>query len=70
MHQTKRGIEWFCGMKVHTGVKKASGLIHSLAVTLANMEDLTPAGELLHEETVVYADAGYQAIEKREEMQG
>ena len=33
--------------------------------------DLTPAADLLHgEETVVYADAGYQGIEKRDEMQG
>jgi len=39
--------------------------------TAANVHDLTPAAELLHgEETVVYADAGYQGIEKRDEMQG
>jgi IS5 family transposase len=38
-------------------------------VTAANVHDLTPASELLHvEETVVYADSGYQGIEKREEM--
>jgi transposase, IS5 family len=35
------------------------------------VHDLTPAADLLHgEETVVYADAGYQGIEKREEMKG
>jgi IS5 family transposase len=39
--------------------------------TAANVHDLTPAADLLHgEETVVYTDAGYQGIEKREEMQG
>ena len=39
--------------------------------TAAHVHDLTPAADLLHgEETVVYADAGYQGIEKRDEMQG
>ena len=44
---------------------KDNGLIHSLEITSVNMHDLTPAAELLHgQETVVYADAGYQGIEK------
>lgn len=48
---------------------KDNGLIHSIETTSANVHDLTPAAELLHgQETVVYADAGYQGIEKREEM--
>ena len=48
-----------------------SGLIHSVETTAANVHDLTTAHELLHgEETVVYADAGYQGIEKRPEMEG
>ncbi len=47
-----------------------SGLIHSVESTAANVHDLTPAAERLHgEETVVYADAGYQGTEKREAMQ-
>jgi IS5 family transposase len=50
---------------------KDTGLIHSVETTAANVHDLTPAADLLHgEEEVVYADAGYQGIEKREEMQG
>jgi len=58
-------------MKVHIGVDKDTGLIHSVQTTAANVHDLTPAAELLHgEETVVYADAGYQEIEKRPEMEG
>jgi IS5 family transposase len=70
MHQTCKGKQWYFGMKVHIGVDSESGLIHSVATTAANVHDLTPAAELLHgEETVVYADAGYQGIEKREEMQ-
>jgi IS5 family transposase len=71
MHQTKKGNQWYFGMKVHIGVDKENGLIHSIEMTSANVHDLTPASELLHgEETVVYADSGYQGIEKREEMKG
>ena len=71
MHQTKKGNQWYFGMKVHIGVDKDSGLIHSVETTAANVHDLTPAAELLHgEEEVVYADAGYQGIEKRPEMEG
>jgi len=71
MHQTKKGNQWYFGMKVHIGVDKDNGLIHSIETTSANVHDLTPAAELLHgEENVVYADSGYQGIEKREEMKG
>ena len=79
MHQTKKGNQWYhryaegCayGMKVHAGVDKDSGLIHSVVVTAANVHDLTPAAELLHgDEEVVYGDAGYQGIAKRPEMAG
>ena len=69
--EMKKGNQWYFGMKVHTGVDKDSGLIHSVAVTAANVHDLTPAGELLHgDEEVVYGDAGYQGIGKRPEMEG
>jgi IS5 family transposase len=79
MHQTRKGNQWYhrfaegyaYGMKVHAGVDKDSGLIHSVVVTAANVHDLTPAADLLHgEEEVVYADAGYQGIAKRPEMAG
>ncbi len=59
------------GMKVHIGVDKDNGHIHSVERTAANVHDLTPAADLLHgEESMVYADAGYQGIEKRPEMEG
>ena len=71
MHQTKKGNQWYFGMKVHIGVDKDSGLIHSVVTTAANVHDLTPAAELLHgDEEVVYGDAGYQGIAKRPEMAG
>ena len=71
IRQTMKGNQWYFGMKVHIGVDSESGLIHSVETTATHVHDLTPAGVLLHgEETVVYADAGYQGIAKRPEMQG
>jgi IS5 family transposase len=71
MHQTRKGKQWYFGMKLHVGMDKDNGLIHSIETTSANVHDLTPAADLLHgEETVVYADGGYQGIENREDMQG
>ena len=71
MRQTCKGKQWHFGMKVHIGVDSESGLIHAVETMAANVHDLTPAVELLRgEETVVYADAGYQGIEKRSEIQG
>ena len=71
MHQTCKGKQWHFGMQDHIGVDSETGLIHSVETTAANVHDLTPAAELLHgEETVDYADASYQGIEKRPEMQG
>jgi IS5 family transposase len=71
MHQTMKGNQWYFGMKVHIGVDKDSGLIHSVETTSANVHNITRAAQLLHcEEDVVYGDAGYQGIEKRAEMAG
>ncbi len=39
MHQTRKGSQWFFGMKVHLGVDKDSGLIHSVATTSAHVND-------------------------------
>jgi len=48
MHQAKQENQLFFGMKVHIGVDKENGLIHSIETTSANVRDLTPASELLH----------------------
>jgi len=50
MHQTKKGNEWYFGMKVHIGVDKNSGLIHSVETTSANDHDITREAQLLHGE--------------------
>ncbi|MFC5427948.1 IS5 family transposase [Paraburkholderia denitrificans] len=66
MHQTKKGNQWYFGMKAHIGVDAESGLVHTVIGTAANVHDINAAEALLHgQEADVYADAGYQGIEKR-----
>ena len=70
MHQTKKGNQWHFGMKMHIGADASSGLVHTVVTTPANVNDVTQGHALLHgEESLVFADAGYQGIEKREEKQ-
>ncbi|MBN8437288.1 MAG: IS5 family transposase [Candidatus Accumulibacter sp.] len=69
MHQTKKGNQWYFGMKAHIGVDAESGLVHTVVGTAANVADVTQTGEVLHgEEKTVYLDAGYTGVEKREEL--
>ena len=71
MHQTKKGQQWHFGMKAHIGVDAESGLVHTVIGTAANVNDVTQAAALLHgEENVVFADAGYRGVGKREEARG
>lgn len=61
MHQTRKGKDWYFGMKAHVGVDSQSKIIHSAVVTAANVADSTVLPELLHgEETRVWGDGGYQ----------
>ncbi len=69
MHQTRKGNQWYFGMKAHIGADRDSKLVHTVVVTAANVADVTKTAELLHgQETQVHADAGYTGVEKREEI--
>ena len=71
MHQTRKGKQWYFGMKAHIAVDADSGLVHSVIGTAANVSDINVAGALLHgQEEVAFGDAGYQGVHKREEAQG
>ena len=60
MHQTRKGNQWYFGMKTHIGVDNQTKLIHSVAVTAANVHDSQLLGDLLHgEETHVWGDSAY-----------
>jgi IS5 family transposase len=69
MHQTKKGNQWYFGMKAHIGADESSGLVHSVEGTAANVSDISQAHTLLHgEEKRAGADAGYTGVEKRPEV--
>jgi IS5 family transposase len=69
MHQTKKGHQWYFGMKAHIGADRDSKLVHTVVVTAANVADITKTSELLHgQEQQVHADAGYTGVEKRAEI--
>ncbi|WP_161928853.1 IS5 family transposase [Pseudomonas yangonensis] len=68
MHQTKKGNQYYFGMKAHIGVDDESGLVHSVVGTAANVADVTRVDKLLHgDEQRVGGDAGYTGVDKRPE---
>jgi IS5 family transposase len=60
MHQTRKGQQWYFGMKMHIGVDSRTGLAHSAVVSAANVHDKHPLPDLLHgNEQRVYGDSAY-----------
>lgn len=69
MHQTRKGKQWYFGMKAHLGVDLGTGLVHTVVGTAANVADVAQAHALLHgEEKLGLGDAGYQGVDKRPEV--
>ena len=70
MHSTKKGNQWYFGMKSHIGVDEDTGIVHSATATPANTHDITEAHKLLRKtDSVVRGDAGYIGLSNREEIQ-
>jgi len=60
MHQTKKGNQWYFGMKAHIGVDSKTKLLHAVVATAANVHDSQALPELLHgDETRVWGDSAY-----------
>ncbi|MFM7145175.1 MAG: IS5 family transposase [Actinomycetales bacterium] len=69
MHQTKKGNQWTFGMKAQIGVDASTGYVHSVTATAANVHDLDQVTHLVRDDDeVVYADAGYQGVDKRPDV--
>jgi transposase, IS5 family len=69
MHQTRKGNQWYFGMKAHIGADVASGVVHTLTGTAANEADINQMAAVLHgREEAVFADAGYTGAQKRPEL--
>lgn len=59
MHQTKKGNQWYHGMKIHSGVDAGSGYVHTITATSANVHDI---------DEVMYGDSGYSGMANRPEV--
>jgi transposase, IS5 family len=71
MRHTRKGQQFYFGMKAHIGVDAESGLVHTVTTTPANTADVLEVEKLLHgEETVAHADAGYVGADKRVTRRG
>jgi transposase, IS5 family len=65
MHQTKKGKQWYFGLKAHIGVDSKEGTVHSVCPSAANVADMHMLPDLLHgEERKVWGDGGYQGQTK------
>jgi len=70
MKQTKKGNQWYFGMKAHVGTDTGKGLAHSIVVTDAAVHDSQVMDELLHgEEQAVYGDRAYTSEKKKAEYE-
>ena len=71
MSSTKKGNDWYFGMKAHVGVDADSGIVHSLETTTAKVHDSQVWNELLHgAETSVWADKGYVSVARETAFSG
>jgi IS5 family transposase len=69
MSSSKKGNQWYFGMKAHIGVDAGTGYVHSVSATAANVHDLDESVNLVRDDDeVVYADAGYQGVERRRDV--
>ena len=69
MHQTRKGNQWYHGMKIHSGVDAGSGYVHTITATSANVHDIDEAVNLIREDDeVMYGDSGYSGMSKRPEV--
>lgn len=64
MHQTRKGQQWYFGMKIHAGADVDSGTAHTVTVTAANQADINELPNLLREDDeACWGDAAYDSDE-------
>jgi IS5 family transposase len=63
---SKKGNQWYFGVKAHIGAVDDSGMVHTVRGTSVPVSDIAEGNTLLHgHEPVAFGDVGYQGIEKR-----
>jgi len=68
MRSTKKGANYYFGIKAHTGTDMESGVVHTMKVTSANESDVTQLEDLLHgDEKAIGGDKAYASDKKKRE---
>ncbi len=66
MSQSKKGNQWYFGMKAHVGVDARSGLVHTAGVTTGKVHDAKVMDNLIREDDrAVFGDKGYVNEKKK-----
>lgn len=66
MSQTRKGQQWYFGMKAHIGADADSGLVHTVVGSTAKLGDAKALDQLLHgDERIVLGDRGYSSKTRR-----
>ena len=66
MRHSKKGNQWYFGMKAHIGVDAESGLVHTAGVTPGSVHDAKVMDGLIREDDrAVYGDRGYASEKKK-----
>ena len=69
MHSTKKGNQWYFGMKIHSGADAGTSYVHTITATSANVHDIAKIHELIRkDDRTGYGDAGHLGVEKRTEI--
>ena len=66
MSSSKKGNQWYFGMKAHIGVNAESGLVHTAGVTTGNVHNAKVMTILIREnDKAVYGNKGYASDKKK-----
>ena len=70
MRSSKKGNQWYFGMKAHIGVDAKSGLVHTAGVTTGSVHDARVMDNLIREDDrAVYGDKGYANDRKQRQAE-
>src|SRR6476646_7876188 len=70
MRSSKKGNQWYFGMKAHIGVDAKSGLVHTAGVTTGSVHDAKVMDNLIREDDrAVYGDKGYANDRKQRQAE-
>jgi len=60
MSQSKKGNQWYFGMKAHIGVDAKSGLVHTVKTTTGKVHDARLTDDLVRpDDSIIFGDKGY-----------